>query len=239
VGGFGEAAEGDTEEDTSEQEVQITVNVPVDDEDEEAFSGETPEEKKVSEEENASDEPEPEGETTVVSQITSEPEEEAEAKTEYTLLPGDCSSLCLLKLETGRVRVVGALVAAIAGSLELRENVLEGEGEAWMGQGSLTPVVIGYSPGMTVRMDRIGAMPLELFSESLGIVSAPSLRRLLGNGECRILMFVSGRYKKIEAQPGLCIRAGSVLAAGPSVEFADDGGNFLTVSGGGTIYISA
>ncbi len=176
--------------------------------------------------------------------ITSDTEKDAVVSTEfsrYTLLPGDGTSLCTLKLENGEVRVIRGLVAAMDGSVSLNGEVLSGNGLVWMGQGNLTPVTVRYKEGMTVRIDRVAARPVQVIHKSCGIGSVPSLCRLNGNGngnDSNILMFVTGRLKKVMVTPGLRVRNGSVVVADPEVSFTEEESDFLSVSGKGMVIIT-
>jgi hypothetical protein len=90
---------------------------------------------------------------------------------------------------------------------------------------------------MTVRIDRVAVRPSGLTREACGIGSVPSLCKLSGEGD-NILMFVSGRIKKLSVSPGLRVRGGSVVASDPGVEFGEDGSEFLSVSGEGMLIIT-
>ena len=164
---------------------------------------------------------------------------ESSERTRYSILTGDSSSLCSIKLDAGRIRVIAALVAATDRSVSLDGDILSGKGLIWMGQGYLTPVVLSFKEGMIVRIDRLAARPDGVTHEACGIASVPSLCRLKQNGnENQILLFVSGRLKKIAVSPGLRIRASSLVAADPQVSLADSGLNFLSVTGKGTVIIT-
>jgi hypothetical protein len=157
----------------------------------------------------------------------------------YSILTGDNCALCTIKLEEGRIRVRGALIAAMDQSVSLTGDILTGKGLIWMGQGYLTPVVLNCKEGMTVRIDRLAARPDGVTHEACGIGSVPSLCRLKQNGnDNQILLFVSGRLKKITVSPGLRIRAACVVAADPQVLLSDDGSDFLSVTGKGTVIIT-
>ncbi|MCK5131845.1 MAG: hypothetical protein KAR40_06790, partial [Candidatus Sabulitectum sp.] len=157
----------------------------------------------------------------------------------YTLLPGDGISLCVMKLEDGEVRVIRGLVTAMDGSVSLDGEVLSGNGLVWMGQGNLTPVVVKFKEGMTVRIDRMAARPVQVTHEACGIGSVPSLCKLNGSGNSnRILMFVTGRIRKLTVTPGLRVREGSVVVADPGVSFTEEKPGFLSVSGKGMVIIT-
>ncbi len=157
----------------------------------------------------------------------------------YTLLPGDGNSLCGLRLENDRVRVIRGLVMAFDDSVLLEGDILSGNGMVWMGQGSLTPVVADFKKGMTVRIDRIAVRPAKVTHEACGIGSVPSLCKLHGTGNSSsILLFVNGRIKKLKVTPGLRIRNESVVAADPGVSFAEDESDFLAVSGKGSLIVT-
>jgi hypothetical protein len=220
-----EPADALQEEKTVEEPAEIVVEVPVVEE----SSEQEPEEK---------------------NQTVPEPAEEQTAKSVdesvatgdsavYTLLPGNSDSLCTLKLETGSLRVLRAVVVATDGSLSLEGDLLSGNGMAWMGQGNLSPIVVKYTDGMTVRIDRVAARPSQVSHEACGIGSVPSLCRLGGSGNGNsILMFVTGRTRKLTVTAGLKVRGRSVVTADPGVSFTDDGSEYLAVSGKGVLIIT-
>ncbi len=209
-----EAREESVEENAEEPPAEIVVEVPVVPESQEQESEEKPE----------------------VEQIKQSVSEGGEAR--YTLLPGNDSALCVLKLDTGSVRVIRGLVVAMDGSLSLDGVILSGRGMAWMGQGNLSPVVVKYTEGMTVRIDRVAVRSDGLLRETCGIGSVPSLCTLSGKGD-NILLFVSGRVKKLPVSQGLRVRGGSVVAADPGVVFEEVDSEFLCVSGEGMLTVTA
>ncbi len=219
-----ETQEVSTDEKSEEPPAEIVVEVPVVPEDRE----EEPEGKL----EETQEKLEEKTETGPVEESAAD-----DAAAIYTLLPGNDSALCVLKLETGSVRVIRGLLAAMDGSLSLDGEVLTGSGLAWMGQGNLTPVVVRYTEGMTVRIDRVAVRPVGLTRETCGIGSVPSLCKFRGKGN-NILVFVSGRTKKLSVSPGLKVRGGSVVASDPGVVFKEDGSEFLSVSGEGMLIIT-
>ena len=156
----------------------------------------------------------------------------------YEILPGDSSALCSLKIDSGSLRVLRSLVAAVSGEIKLDGDLLSGSGMAWMGQGSLTPVIVEYKDGMTVRIDKLAVRPAGITSNTTGIEAVPSLRKLEGGNSGSLLMFITGRQKKITVVPGLRIKAGSVLAADPGVSFSQDQDDFLAVTGSGRVIIT-
>jgi len=157
----------------------------------------------------------------------------------YTLLPGDSNALCVMKLEDGSARVLRSLVVAMDGSVFLDGEVLSGNGLIWMGQGSLTPVAVRYREGMTVRIDRVAVRPVEVVNEACGIGSVPSLCKFYGGGnDSSILMFVTGRLKKLTVTPGLKVRGECVVMADPKVSFVEEESGFLSLSGEGMVIIS-
>ena len=245
-----EPSEKETAEEPSEEPAapveepatEIAVEVPVVPEKEEAGETET-DQRIVSEkvppdaEELSTDEA---TETDEAEKTVDEPAEQVEVveQVSYDLLPGDSSSLCVMNLRSGKVRVLRGLVAAMAGEVQLEETILSGSGMVWMGQGSLMPVITDYADGMTVRIDRLAARPLHLKSTSAGIEAVPALRRLNGENSGSLLMFISGRLKKITVVPGLRVKAGSVLAADPGVSFSQEDKDFLAVSGSGRVILT-
>ena len=219
-----ETQEVSTDEKSEEPPAEIVVEVPV-----------VPEDREEELEEKLEETQEKLEEKTETEHVEESAADDAAAI--YTLLPGNDSALCVLKLETGSVRVIRGLLAAMDGSLSLDGEVLTGSGLAWMGQGNLTPVVVRYTEGMTVRIDRVAVRPVGLTRETCGIGSVPSLCKFRGKGN-NILVFVSGRTKKLSVSPGLKVRGGSVVASDPGVVFKEDGSEFLSVSGEGMLIIT-
>ncbi len=144
-----------------------------------------------------------------------------------------------MKLENAKARVIRGLIAGMDGTVFLEGDVLQGDGLVWIGQGNLTPVVVRYQEGMTVRIDRLVVRPVQIVHEACGLGSVPSLCKLNGSGSnSNILMFVTGRLKKLSVSSGLRVLEGSVLVADPEVSFAEDGSGFLSVTGEGSLIIT-
>ena len=221
-----EEEEKKAESSTEEPPAEISVVVPV-------VPEETVEEsaEEVTETEESPQDPEPEPEK-------ESPEVPVETSA-FTLLPGDDTSLCVLNLEDSKARVTRGLVVAMEGSVSLDGDVISGNGLVWMGQGNLTPIVVDYKEGMTIRIDRVAARPIQIAHEACGIGSVPSLCKFTGNADdSSILMFVSGRLKKLTVTAGLRIRGGSVVSADPEVSFSEEEAGFLSVSGSGEVIIT-
>ncbi|HPF33036.1 MAG TPA: hypothetical protein PK907_08485, partial [Candidatus Sabulitectum sp.] len=222
-------AEPETEGDQEEEDepAEIVVEVPVEPEPQ---AEEAPEEP-AAEEPEPEPEPEPEKEP--------EPDEEQPVEeTSYELLPGDASSLCAMRVDSGRVMVTVGLVTAVSGDVNLEDGVISGAGMAWMGQGDLNPVIIDYAPGITVRIDKLAVRPEAVGSVSAGVPEIPSLRKLQGECSCSLLLFTAGRRKNLTVVPGLRVKAGSILAADPDVSFSSAGNGFLEVTGSGKVVIT-
>jgi len=196
---------------------------------------------KLPEEEVPSEEPAKDSEEAPEREAALAPVEAAVStgpKVSYEILPGDSSALCSLRIDSGSLRVISSFIAAMSGDVKLEGDLLSGSGMAWLGQGSLTPVIVDYADGMTVRIDRLAVRPEGVTSTSSGIDAAPSLRKLQGGEEGTLLMFITGRQKKITVVPGLRIKTGCILASEPGVSFSQEEDGFLTVSGSGRVIIT-
>ena len=169
---------------------------------------------------------------------TAESAVDSEQACEYILLPGNAVSLCSMKLVSGSVRVISGLVTAVSGDVEIKGKVLSGEGMVWFGQGTLEPVVVEYKDGMTIRIDKLAVRPNSITSESAGVESMPSLRKLTGMNSGSLLMFTSGSCKTISVSRGLRVRAGCILATDADVHLSGGEDGFLEVTGTGSLLIT-
>jgi len=227
-----EEPEKPAEEETPAEEPEQTEETPVEEPeqaDEEEPAAEEPEQSEEAVEEPQKEEPQ---------EPSVEAAKEPMPQASYEILPGDSSALCSLRIDSGSIRVLRSLVTAMSGEATLEGDILSGPGMAWMGQGSLTPVAVDYEDGMTVRIDRLAVRPAGVTSNPTGIETVPSLRKLEGEYGGTLLLFITGRQKKITVVPGLRVKAGSVLAASPEVIFSEEEDGFLSATGSGRVIIT-